>query len=50
MSLHLLRTIPGIGQVLALVILYEVHDIHRFPKVGNFISYCRNVHLKWEFS
>jgi len=42
-SLHLLRTIPGIGQVLALVILYEVHDIHRFPKVGNFISYCRLV-------
>jgi len=47
-SLHLLRTIPGIGQVLALVILYEVHDIHRFPKVGNFISYCRLVKCQRE--
>jgi len=33
-SLHPLRTIPGIDQVLAFVILYEIHDIHRFPKVG----------------
>jgi len=47
-SLHLLRTIPGIGQVLALVILYEIHDIHRFPKVGNFISYCRLVKCQRE--
>ena len=26
---------------LALVIFYEIHDINRFPKVGNFISYAR---------
>lgn len=30
-SFHLLRTLPGIGPVLALVMLYEIHDIHRFP-------------------
>ena len=28
---------------LALVIFYEIHDINRFPKVGNFISYARLV-------
>ncbi len=39
----LLRSIPGIGKTLALVILYEIHDIGRFPKVGNFISYSRLV-------
>jgi transposase len=42
-ALHLLRSIPGIGPVLALTILYEVGDIERFPKVGNFISYSRLV-------
>ena len=31
------------GKILALVILYEIHDINRFPKVGNFISYARLV-------
>jgi transposase len=42
-SLALLRTIPGIGEILSLVFLYEIEDIHRFPDVGNFISYCRLV-------
>jgi transposase len=42
-AVHLLRTIPGVGKTLALVILYEIHDISRFPKVGNFISYARLV-------
>ena len=42
-ALHLLRSIPGIGKTLALVILYEIHDINRFPKAGNFISYARLV-------
>jgi len=35
--------VPGIGKILALVILYEVHDIARFEKVGNFLSYARLV-------
>ena len=38
-----LKTIPGIGQTLALTILYEVHDINRFPRVQHFASYCRLV-------
>ena len=42
-NFHRLRTVPGIGKILALVILYETHDITRFPSVGDFISYCRLV-------
>jgi transposase len=42
-TLHLLHTVPGIGKILALVMLYEIHDIARFEKVGNFLSYARLV-------
>ena len=42
-AVHLLRSIPGVGKTLAPVILYEIHDINRFPTVGNFISYSRLV-------
>jgi transposase len=35
--------VPGIGQILALVLLYEIHDIRRFPSVQDFVSYCRLV-------
>jgi len=42
-ALALLRTVPGIGPILSLVILYEIHDINRFATVGNFISYARLV-------
>ncbi len=38
-----LQSVPGIGQILALVILYEIHDIQRFPRVQDFVSYCRLV-------
>jgi transposase len=38
-----LRSIPGVGKMLALVRLYEIHDIHRFPRVQEFVSYCRLV-------
>lgn len=38
-----LRSIPGIGRILGLVILYEIHDINRFPSVQDFVSYCRLV-------
>ena len=38
-----LLSIPGIGNILALTIMLEVGDIGRFPKVGNYSSYCRCV-------
>jgi len=38
-----LMTVWGIGKILALTIMYEVGDISRFRKVGNFTSYCRLV-------
>jgi transposase len=38
-----LQAVPGIGQILALVLLYEIHDIRRFPRVQDLVSYCRLV-------
>jgi transposase len=35
--------VPGIGKVLALTILYEIHDITRFDRVQEFASYARLV-------
>jgi transposase len=42
-SRRLLRSIPGIGKILSLVLLYEIHTIDRFPSVGDFLSYARLV-------
>jgi len=42
-SWYLLRSIPGVGKILSLVLLYEIHDIRRFPRVQDFVSYCRLV-------
>jgi transposase len=42
-TLYLLQTVPGIGKILSLVLLYEMHDIARFPRVQDFASYCRLV-------
>jgi transposase len=38
-----LQSVPGIGQTLALILLYEIQDIRRFPRVQDFVSYCRLV-------
>jgi hypothetical protein len=38
-----LKTVPAVGPVLAVVLLYEIHDIHRFDTVGQFLSYGRLV-------
>jgi transposase len=38
-----LLSVPGIGRVLALTIMLETGDVHRFPGVGHFASYCRCV-------
>jgi len=40
-AFHRLRSVPGIGKVLALTILYEIHDITRFDRVQEFASYAR---------
>jgi transposase len=42
-TLYLLQTVPGIGKILSLVLLYEIHQIERFPSVQDFASYCRLV-------
>jgi transposase len=42
-TLYLLQTVPGIGKILSLVLLYEIHDIARFPRVQDFVSYGRLV-------
>jgi transposase len=45
---HRLQTIPGVGKVLGLVLLYEIHDIRRFADAGRFLSYCRLVRCAHE--
>jgi transposase len=42
-TFYRLRSVPGVGKILALVLLYEIHDMHRFPRVQDFVSYCRLV-------
>jgi transposase len=42
-TFHRLRSIPGVGKILALTILYEIQDIGRFERVQEFASYCRLV-------
>jgi len=42
-AFHRLRSVPGIGKILALTILYEIHDITRFERVQEFASYARLV-------
>jgi transposase len=43
---HLLKTIPGVGPILAMTILIETGDINRFEDAGNYSSYCRCVESK----
>ena len=45
-AFHRLRSVPGIGKVLGLTILYEIHDITRFDRVQEFASYARLVKCK----
>jgi transposase len=42
-TFYRLRSVPGIGKILSLVLLYEIQDIRRFPRVQEFVSYCRLV-------
>jgi transposase len=45
---HRLLSIPGVGKILALILLYEIHDIARFPQAGDFLSYARLVRGRHE--
>lgn len=47
-AFHRLRSVPGIGKILALTILYEIHDISRFDRVQEFASYARLVKCRKE--
>jgi transposase len=40
---YLRRTLPGIGAILSLVLLDEIHDIQRCPRVQDCVSYGRLV-------
>jgi transposase len=43
-----LRSVPGVGEILAMTIMLESGDIGRFPHVRNYSSYCRCVKSdKW---
>jgi len=42
-ELALLKSINGVGRILGMVMLYEIEDIGRFPRVQDFVSYCRLV-------
>ena len=44
----LLNSVPGIGDIIGLVILYEIDDINRFKTVQDFASYTRLVKCKAE--
>ncbi len=47
-SVIVLKSVHGIGDILSLVMLYEIHDITRFPRVQDFVSYCRLVKCQRE--
>jgi transposase len=47
-TLSLLHTIPGLGKSLRLVLFYDIHDSHRFPRVPDFASYARLVKCRQE--
>ena len=42
-NFFLLQSIPGVGRIIAMTILYEIHNIRRFESVGKFLSYARLV-------
>ena len=37
------RPVPGLGEILSLVLRYDSHAIHRFPRGQDVVSYCRLV-------
>jgi len=49
-TLYLLQTVPGIGKILSLVLLYEIHQIDRFPlSVAGSSFLCQSIRVwAWE--
>ena len=47
-TFHLLKTIGGVGKILGLTMLYEIHNIRRFDDVGEFLSYARLIRCTHE--
>lgn len=47
-TLYLRRTVPGIGEILSLVLLYAIPDIQRLPRGQDCVSYCRLVQCATE--
>ena len=45
---HILTSVPGMGRILALTILYEIGDITRFDSVQKFASYSRLIKCRAE--
>jgi len=42
-TFYRLPSVAGIGTLLALMLLYEIHDMQCFLRVQDFLSYCRLV-------
>jgi transposase len=42
-TLSRLQTVPGLGKMLSLVLLYDIQEIQRCPSGQDFVSYCRLV-------
>ena len=40
-SYSIINSVPGLGFILSLTILYEIDDIHRFSDVGKFIFFSQ---------
>jgi len=45
-ALSILMTMPGVGEMLSLTILYEIHTINRFKSASHFSSYARLVKVE----
>jgi transposase len=45
-ALALLKSLKGLGTILSLTLLYEIHTIQRFPTVQKFSSYARVVKVE----
>lgn len=46
LALALLKSVKGLGPILSLTLLYEIHTIKRFPTVQKFASYARVVKVE----